>query len=418
MRCAAGASPAPGESTPPSSDGASSSSSSSSSSGSSSSSSSRSSEAAAQDPSSAIQHDPLSLEAAVATLETIWDLARRRHQLQQDQDDDEDQHDHHDQLLLRYFPDSVVDGADELRSAAESDRPLTFRDVVEYGFEIKGFTFDSYAERHLFFSPPGAVTRLSGFRTAPDRCVLRYAVAERAQEELEQEQEQGQEEQEVAGAAAGAAAAGGGGGERAVLTFVLECREMLSPHYRSARIDYVWQVVSVTGEADPAALQHHRLHVRGLAGGTAAAAAAAAGGQEEDDGGEHPRGPHPCVPPEAVVAAQLAALKANDPATVFAFASPGNQAATGPLERFATMLQNPMYRPLLRHRTAAPYRRKMLGPTSYSEVAKVVSDNTGMDNTVEMVYLWELSKQGPAAGPFEGCWMVDGVSLVAAKVLS
>lgn len=36
-----------------------------------------------------------------------------------------------------------------------------------------------------------------------------------------------------------------------------------------------------------------------------------------------------------------------------------------------------MYRPLLRHRTAAPYRRKMLSANSYSEVAKVVSDNTG-----------------------------------------
>mgnify|MGYP001807315449 CR=1 FL=1 len=105
-----------------------------------------------------------------------------------------------------------------------SDRPLTFRDVVEYGFEIKGFTFDSYAERHLYFAPPAAVTRLSGFRTAPDRCVLRYAVAER------QEQEQaGAEEAEEAGAGAAGAAAGGGAGgagagERAILTFGLECR--------------------------------------------------------------------------------------------------------------------------------------------------------------------------------------------------
>eukprot|EP00198_Chlamydomonas_reinhardtii_P011448 XP_001700785.1 predicted protein [Chlamydomonas reinhardtii] len=167
--------------------------------------------------------DPLSLEAAAATLDVIWGLARRR---QVDE-------------LLRYFPDSVVDGADELRSAAESDRPLTFRDVVEYGFEIKGFTFDSYAERHLYFAPPAAVTRLSGFRTAPDRCVLRRC-----------------------------------------------CRRTTA-----------------------------------------------------------------------------------------------QRAST-------TYGRNPMYRPLLRHRTAAPYRRKMLSANSYSEVAKV------------------------------GCWMVDGVSLVAAKVLS
>ena len=33
------------------------------------------------------------------------------------------------------------------------------------------------------------------------------------------------------------------------------------------------------------------------------------------------------------------AARADDAATVFAFASPGNQAATGPLERFAALLR-------------------------------------------------------------------------------
>lgn len=37
--------------------------------------------------------------------------------------------------------------------------------------------------------------------------------------------------------------------------------------------------------------------------------------------------------------AQLEALQAGDAAGVFRFASPANQAATGPVERFAQMLQ-------------------------------------------------------------------------------
>ena len=37
--------------------------------------------------------------------------------------------------------------------------------------------------------------------------------------------------------------------------------------------------------------------------------------------------------------AQLAALQAEDPEAVWAFASPDNRAVTGPLTRFASMLQ-------------------------------------------------------------------------------
>lgn len=42
--------------------------------------------------------------------------------------------------------------------------------------------------------------------------------------------------------------------------------------------------------------------------------------------------------PESVVEAQLQALRQGDFSTVFAFASPSNKAATGPLERFAQMI--------------------------------------------------------------------------------
>ena len=43
----------------------------------------------------------------------------------------------------------------------------------------------------------------------------------------------------------------------------------------------------------------------------------------------------------------------GDFAAVFAFASPQNQAATGPLERFTRMLRTPAYAPLIGHRAAS-----------------------------------------------------------------
>lgn len=52
-----------------------------------------------------------------------------------------------------------------------------------------------------------------------------------------------------------------------------------------------------------------------------------------------PPQPEPCWGPEAVCLAQLEALQAGDAAGVFCFASLQNQAATGPVERFAQMLQ-------------------------------------------------------------------------------
>ena len=64
-------------------------------------------------------------------------------------------------------------------------------------------------------------------------------------------------------------------------------------------------------------------------------------------------------------------------ARVFGFASPENQAATGPVERFEALLRNPMYRPLLEHSETLPFRRDTLGPDTYSEFVVVVSRNTG-----------------------------------------
>ncbi|PNH06727.1 hypothetical protein TSOC_006866 [Tetrabaena socialis] len=291
--------------------------------------------------------DPASLEAAAASVETIWRLVHERKL-------DE---------LLRYVPDAVLEAADELRPMSEASTPLTFQDVVIQAHDIRGFTLDSFAARHLHHSPPtaGSTRRLSAIRTAPDRAVLRYAVAAE-------------------------------GGERSVLQFGMECREMLTPAYRSACIESVWQLSSVTGEADGAAMS--------------------------DESGEPATRPHRSLPPEAVVQAQLSALLVEDMGAVFSFASPANQVVTGPLERFSQLLRLPMYRPLLRHRQATSYRRAMLGADSYNEIVKIRSDNTGMPQAVEAIYLWEVKRQGPSAGSFANCWMTDSVSLVTAKALN
>lgn len=61
--------------------------------------------------------------------------------------------------------------------------------------------------------------------------------------------------------------------------------------------------------------------------------------------------------------AQLEALAASDAARVFRFASPANQAATGPsVDRFAEMLGAPQYRPLLGHLGAEVLRSVQMKP--------------------------------------------------------
>ena len=78
--------------------------------------------------------------------------------------------------------------------------------------------------------------------------------------------------------------------------------------------------------------------------------------------GDLPAKPEPCWGPEAVVQAQLAALQEGDAGRIFRFASPGNRRATGPVERFAQMLQAPLYRPLLRHLSADLLRTVQMQP--------------------------------------------------------
>ncbi len=131
-----------------------------------------------------------------------------------------------------------------------------------------------------------------------------------------------------------------------------------------------------------------------------------------------PAVPSPELTPAEVVLAQLAGLQrepyddpAGDPAAepvpgdglaaAWAFASPGNREATGPLPRFAAMLRNDAYRGLLGHRAASLGPVLQQGSQAQVEVLVVAADDATLGFT------WVLARQ--ARPPHAGCWMTDGV---------
>lgn len=116
-------------------------------------------------------------------------------------------------------------------------------------------------------------------------------------------------------------------------------------------------------------------------------------------------------PPGLVVRLQVGALRTNPAGsdagirTVFAFGSPATQRATGPVDRFARLIRNDRYAPLLNH------TRTRYGPTEVVDgEARQPVTVVGPDG-VEHGYEWILSLQdGPQ---YEGCWMTDAVVLVS-----
>jgi hypothetical protein len=124
-----------------------------------------------------------------------------------------------------------------------------------------------------------------------------------------------------------------------------------------------------------------------------------------DDGPQ----PNPSLSPEQVVAIQLQALQRNDTpakdsgiAVAFRFASPGNQAVTGPLANFILLVKNPLYLPLLDHKSIERGPMKIDGDKAEQRVT--LTSATGE----KVVYLFTLSKQ--ADGQYQDCWMTDGVA--------
>jgi hypothetical protein len=121
-----------------------------------------------------------------------------------------------------------------------------------------------------------------------------------------------------------------------------------------------------------------------------------------------PAHPTPSLTPSDVVGIVLNALQHNDDprpdagiATTFEFASPANRLETGPLERFALMIKNPAYRPMLGFRSARRLPVEIDGTHARQRVVLVGRDGS------QVTYVFLLSKQSD--GPYANCWMTDGV---------
>ncbi len=119
-----------------------------------------------------------------------------------------------------------------------------------------------------------------------------------------------------------------------------------------------------------------------------------------------PTEPSPKLTPAQVVSAQLAALKNNDDRDSgirisFRFASPGNKAQTGPIERFIAMVKNPAYLPMINHQSVHPEPIEVNGSAARQIVTLVASHGK------RTRYLFVLSKQKQP--PCRGCWMTDAV---------
>jgi hypothetical protein len=127
--------------------------------------------------------------------------------------------------------------------------------------------------------------------------------------------------------------------------------------------------------------------------------------------GDSPLAPSPGLSPEDVVAIQLDALPHNDTpsldagiATTFRFASPANRVATGPLDRFADLVKTSAYRAMINHRRVERGPMHVDGDDARQRV--VVYSATG----ARAAYMFILSRQH--GGPYNGCWMTDGVTRI------
>ena len=122
--------------------------------------------------------------------------------------------------------------------------------------------------------------------------------------------------------------------------------------------------------------------------------------------------PSPDLSPRQVVGLQLDALRRNDAlgrdagiAIAFRFASAANRAVTGPIERFAGMLKDSLYAPMIDHASAR------FGPTHVEgDIARVQVVLFGRRGEVA-AYDFTLSKDEET-----GCWLTDAVMLAPVEM--
>ncbi|KAI8468911.1 MAG: hypothetical protein J3K34DRAFT_425570 [Monoraphidium minutum] len=272
--------------------------------------------------------------------------------------------------LLEFVPDEVIDRVIEMRRCNISGGEpswLRFTDVLQANASSHLY-LDSFAVRHLT-APPRAVRRLSAVRVSGDRYLQRCEVVSES-------------------------------GEEAVLSFEMLQQECLENQYRGPPlVRKRWMLRSVRGESG-------------------------------DDAAPLPAHPSPTYAPEAVLQAQLAALREHSYVDVFAHASPSNREATGPVQHFARMLRSPAFAPLLGHEGSEMLQRLQPSPTVFMELVRVYPggaakarlaaeaaggrrNSGGGGARPGLTYLWVLSRQGEGT-PFPGCWMVDSVQPIDA----
>jgi len=119
--------------------------------------------------------------------------------------------------------------------------------------------------------------------------------------------------------------------------------------------------------------------------------------------------PDPSLLPQDVVRIQIEALRDNDIPykdrgieVTFNFASPANRRQTGPIERFKAMVHNPLYGPMINHRSAIYENLVVEG--EYAQIDVILLSKEGE----HLGYRFFLSRQH--GNEFEGSWMTDAVS--------
>lgn len=117
--------------------------------------------------------------------------------------------------------------------------------------------------------------------------------------------------------------------------------------------------------------------------------------------------PSPSLTPEEVVRLQVEALgRVDDPTpgagieTAFRFASPGNRAATGPLDRFEQMIR-------MGYPDLLEYTRVEYGPVRVDGEEAIQLVTLVQPDGRRATYLFGLERQ--AGGAFDGCWMTNVV---------
>lgn len=113
--------------------------------------------------------------------------------------------------------------------------------------------------------------------------------------------------------------------------------------------------------------------------------------------------PSPELGPMEVVEAMIAAMRAGDDegiAVLYAFASPGNRARVGPLDRFSVMMRE-YFPDMLGHE-----RARAASPIVDQERAMIPIELMGPSGALSQ-YVIMLSVQ--SEGDCVGCWMTDAV---------